>query len=516
VFLQNCFTGKGSLILKARAGTGKTTTILGAVKGMRGESLILAFNASIAKELKDKLVAEGVPWKRASASTMHSAGFKAYRRMFPNVEVDKDRIKVPNLIQQLVVMGAIRAEVMPYSATVNSLVSQGKQAAIGIVTHVDDYDAWNDIIERFDMLDDENAEKLRGDIIDAAAQALQANNEQTDFIDFDDMVYLPLVHRCKFWAVDNLFVDEAQDTNAVGRLLIRALVKKGGRVIAVGDDFQAIYGFRGADSDSLDLIQKLFDATVLPLTVTYRCPKSVVAFAQQWCADYHAHPSAPEGTISSSTFEDFIRRPDLNADSAVLCRNTKPLVTAAFALIRAKIPCKIEGREIGDGLKRLATKWNSIKTINALQDKIEWWREREVAKAKAKKKESRVQQVNDEADTIRVIMRACKDEGQHNVSDVVAFIDRLFADNVSGMLTLATIHKSKGREWKRVFWLDRAGTCPSPYAKQDWEVIGERNLQYVAATRSKSELIDLDLPAAKKTQGQIISEAVTKHLASAA
>ena len=72
----------------------------------------------------------------------------------------------------------------------------------------------------------------------------------------------------------------------------------------------------------------------------------------------------------------------------------------------------------------------------------------------------------------------------------------LEGDNVTGMITLSTIHKSKGREWKRVFWLDRLNTCPSPFAKQAWESQQEVNLQYVAATRSMSELIELSPPAA--------------------
>jgi superfamily I DNA/RNA helicase len=501
-------------VLKARAGTGKSTTILGAAGGMRGESLLLAFNKAIAVELQEKLRAKNIPWNKATAATMHSAGLKAYRKTFPTVEIDSDRRKVSDILAQLVIMGRVPVEVQPFSSTVTQLVSLGKQTGIGLITHLDDVAAWMGIIDHFDLLDDEGAEKQRDNIVSAAAQALQVNNAQTDFIDFDDMVYLPLIHRVRFWRYDNVFVDEAQDTNTVRRLLVKALLKPNGRVIAVGDDYQAIYGFAGADSDSLELIRREFNAEVMPLTVTYRCPKAVVKFAQTWCPDYHAHPSAPEGVISSSTFEDFVKRPDLNGDSAILCRNTKPLVSVAFALIRAKVPCKIEGREIGDGLKKLATKWNAIKTINALHEKLEWYREREVAKAKAKKKESRIQQVNDQVDTLEVIMASCKEEGRHNVIDVVAYIDRLFGDDVSGILTLSTIHKSKGREFERVYWLDRAGTCPSQYAKQPWEQIGERNLQYVAATRAKSELIDLSMPVAKK-QGEIISAAATKVLAAA-
>jgi superfamily I DNA/RNA helicase len=56
-------------------------------------------------------------------------------------------------------------------------------------------------------------------------------------------------------------------------------------------------------------------------------------------------------------------------------------------------------------------------------------------------------------------------------------------------LTLSSIHKSKGREWRRVFWLGMAAFQPSKYARKDWQIVQERNLQYVAGTRAMAELV---------------------------
>jgi superfamily I DNA/RNA helicase len=85
----------------------------------------------------------------------------------------------------------------------------------------------------------------------------------------------------------------------------------------------------------------------------------------------------------------------------------------------------------------------------------------------------------------------CRLEGKDQLEDLYAVIDDLFADGVTGMLVLSTIHKSKGREWERVYWLNRAGTCPSKWATQAWQRNQEDNLCYVAATRAKAELIEL-------------------------
>jgi len=55
-------------------------------------------------------------------------------------------------------------------------------------------------------------------------------------------------------------------------------------------------------------------------------------------------------------------------------------------------------------------------------------------------------------------------------------------------VTLATIHKSKGLEADRVWWLN-ASACPASWARQPWQKQQERNLCYVAATRAKAELV---------------------------
>jgi DNA helicase-2/ATP-dependent DNA helicase PcrA len=497
-FIHEAKTGNSSVVLIAVAGAGKTTTILQAVGQMRGSSIILAFNKKIAEEIKAKLQKAGIDWKKAEGSTVHAIGLRNYRKAFPQVRTVKD--KVANITSAWIESSKIGPELAHHAAVVCHLVSLAKQNGVGIEGqgHIDDTSIWKDIVEHFDLFDSEELEKKAEDLIDLAIDVLKASNDEHDIIDFDDMIYLPLLYQIRFWQYDNVIIDEAQDTNTVRRLLARCLMKPNGRLIAVGDPHQAIYGFTGADNDSLDIIKEAFSAKEMPLTVTYRCPKSVVKFAKTWVNHIEAHPSSPEGAISLETFEQMMQNPArLDGDAAILCRNTRPLVTAAFALIRAKIPCRIEGRDIGEALKKLATRWKSITTIPALDDKLEDWLDKEKAKWLPKKKMAKVQEAEDKVETLRVIMDACREEKRHKVTDVVAYIDNIFSDNVSGILTLSTIHRSKGREWKRVYWLDRFNTCPSKYAQMDWEREQEINLQYVAATRSMGELIDLLPPLPK-------------------
>jgi DNA helicase-2/ATP-dependent DNA helicase PcrA len=492
-FIKN---GSGSAILEARAGTGKTTSILQAVQVLQVPCAILAYNKKIADEIKGKLQKLGFDYRRAQAATVHSFGFSAYKKTYRNAKVNE--YKVPDLLKAMLDREVIASSLKDFSEIILELVSMAKQRAIGVLAPIKSREAWLDIVDHFDLLDlddTETAEERLDEIVTAAIKLLEASNSLTDVIDFNDMVYLPLVKKCRFWRFPVVFVDECQDTNPARRALVRALLEPGGRGIFVGDPFQSVYGFTGADSDSMDLIKHDFAAKTFPLSVTYRCPKAVVKFANQWVPDIEAHESALEGEVSRSTFDAFVKRNDIrNGDTAILCRVTKPLVQVAFKLLKLMIPCKIEGRDVGVGLKKLATRWKKVKTLNALEDQLDAYLEKMKTKYLAQRKEQAAQNVEDQVETLKVIMERCRADSKHTVKDVCDYIDSLFAENVNGILTLSTIHKSKGREFKRVFWLDRQGTCPSKYARQEWTRQQERNLMYVAATRAQEALYDLDLP----------------------
>jgi DNA helicase II / ATP-dependent DNA helicase PcrA len=477
----------GSCVLEAVAGAGKTTTLLAAAEEMDGQVAIMAFNKKIAEEIKGKLQAKDVSWQKVQSGTVHSFGFKAYRKAYPNVQVREH--KVISIIEEQVKEGH---DLHPYLSQIVRLVSLGKQRALGVLGLIEDESKWYEIIEHYDLIDheDDDVDPPLDRIVKAAQWTLKKSIAMTDVIDFDDMVFMPLVLKLPFWRFDVVMVDEAQDTNPARRAMVRAMIKRGGRVIAVGDRHQAIYGFTGADNDSLDRIAEDFNCVRLPLTTTYRCPKEVVKFAQQWVSHIEAAETAPEGRVSRSHVEEFLKRNDLDKNSAVLCRNTAPLLALAFRLIRQRVACKVEGRDIGEGLKKLARRWK-VRSLDVLEARLDEFLERERTKLLAKKQEAKLAVLEDTVATLKEIMDQCRIEGKNDVEAVVAYIDQLFADDVRGVMVLSTIHKSKGREWPRVFWLDRKNTCPSRYARQKWQMDQEINLMYVAATRAQEELIDL-------------------------
>jgi DNA helicase-2/ATP-dependent DNA helicase PcrA len=293
----------------------------------------------------------------------------------------------------------IDASLAPHASVICQLVSLAKQNGVGIEGqgHIDDTSIWEDIVEHFDLFDEEPLAKKADALIELAIEVLKESNKDSEIIDFDDMIYLPLLYRIRFFQYDNVWIDEAQDTNTVRRLLAACLMKPRARLFAVGDPHQAIYGFTGADNDSIDIIKQDFNAKEMPLTVTYRCPKSVVKFAQSWVSHIQAHESAPDGEISLETFEhDDAARPSWTATRRS-CAATPGRCDGSLRPDPGKDPMPDRRSRHRRALKKLATRWKSISTIAELEDKLEEWLEREKEKWLPKKKMAKVQEAEDKS-----------------------------------------------------------------------------------------------------------------------
>ncbi len=81
-----------------------------------------------------------------------------------------------------------------------------------------------------------------------------------------------------------LVIDEAQDMDAVEFDLIKVLIEKneGMRVIAVGDDDQNIYGFRGADSKYMQQFITVFGGKKYELATNYRSKQNLINYTNQF------------------------------------------------------------------------------------------------------------------------------------------------------------------------------------------------------------------------------------------
>jgi superfamily I DNA/RNA helicase len=483
--VQFVTSSRANLVLEAVAGAGKTTTLVEMVNATQGSVAFCAFNKAISLEIADKIA----PLKlgdRVKVGTLHSFGFGAIRRAVSRVKVDGNKLR--ELARR-----EFNGEHEHLRQFATSAAGMAKECGIA-ATMENNFDNWMWMLNHYNLLDSIPEGVSEATAIDAAQYLLDTSNRLTQIVDFSDMIYMPILNKMKIWQYDNILLDEAQDTNATRRALVKMMLKPSGRLFAVGDPCQAIYGFTGADSAALDNIRSEFNAETLPLTVTYRCPKSIVQVANQWVDHIQAHESAPDGIVDSCELREVAKL--ATAQDAVICRNTKPLVELAYNLIRNSVACKVEGRSIGEGLVKLAMRWKSVTTVGELEARLEQWAETEIAKHKAKGNDSRCQVVEDQAETLGVFIMQCEDSDP--ISTLVAAIRSLFGDTEAGkqqVLTLSTIHKAKGREWDRVFALGMDRYSPSKWAKQSWELVQEDNLQYVQVTRAKQHLTLVNVPA---------------------
>lgn len=452
--------GESHVMVYAGAGTGKTFTIVQSAESVSGKKGFLAFNRSIANELGDKLPSD------CEAMTFHSLGLSSIKMQNRGARVDNK--KVYKIIKN--VLGKYKS-----APALNKLVSLSKSALVD----ANDKDSLLALIDEYNIEFDGLAE--RNTALDYFPTIIN-NCMDITTVDFDDMIWLPVVMDLPVKHYDVLFVDEAQDFNEVQRRLILKACN-GGRMIVVGDPKQAIYGFRGADSGSMNLFRATLAKSdrgvqIFPLSITWRCPSSVVAEANRFFKDYTCREDAPEGEVNVNTSFN----PEVG--DLVLCRTNAPLVSECFNLIAQGIPAYVLGRDIGYSLKALVKKVTENGSLRIEQFIPQFESHIEIAKEAFRRadKEKAVQSLEDKAQCILHLTG-----NTSTVQGLLDNIDKIFGDGKKRGVIFSTIHKAKGLEADNV-WILKPEIMPHPMAKSLSDKAQERNLCYVAITRAKKTL----------------------------
>jgi superfamily I DNA/RNA helicase len=482
---------KGSAVVQAVAGSSKTTSIVAGAKliPISEKAVFLAFNKSIVDELTRKLP------PHVKAMTTHSLCFRALNSSGQRLKVDSDKLN--RLMNDLLSIPekALRGQIRKLVATAkaNGVVphSATKLGAVGLVEDTAEF--WDRTIATY-SIDFENSWQ-ESTAIDRARDLLKLSLEARDGqIDFDDMLWLPVVYKMAFPKFDWIFVDEAQDLAPIQHEVLRQIAKPTSHVIGVGDSFQSIYQFRSAMSDSMDVLAKSFDAKILPLSICYRCAKLIVEEAKAIVPQIEPSPTAEDGivrdslaSISPDPKEQFAA---FTPDAAVLCPYNAPMIEAAYIFIRRKIACRVLGREIGEGLIKLVRKLerdgaaNVAQVENALQAYYYEQLERLAGK------EAQIAALADKVETLNVFLSELP--ANETIEKLTREIQDLFTDSATGYLTLSTIHRGKGLEYDKVFFLNAhflEGDMRRGKKLQAWEIQQRANLRYVAITRARKELI---------------------------
>lgn len=469
----------GNLVIRARAGSGKTTTLVKLSNLIpEGKSgTFLAFNRHIKEELKDKQL-KNILSSKMFVYTSHGLGYSAIKRKYKDVETDEykaDKVIAKHMKNWDLSQVSNHVE---YVSKIKQMVDLVR------LTLIFDKMKVIDLADKYDLpFDLEDCSRL------FLVLEEMLNDKKT--IDYVDMVYLPVVDK-KIWLFpqDYVFVDEAQDLSKVQHELIKKLIKWDKttnkpitRLIFCGDDLQSIYGFTGADTNSFDNLTRLPNTKVLPLTITFRCAKNIVLEANKLVTDIRPREDAEEGIVRTGSAIDEAGDRDF-----ILARKTLPLVRLFFNFLLLKKKATIKGSDFGINLVHMIGDFPSLgqlaasltNTLNKFREKLEHSGVLNV------EEHTGYVALSDKIEVLRFLMKMV-----NSVDDLKRTITAIFKDDITDGITLSTVHKAKGLEADRVF-IVRPDEMPLGVSK-GWMYQQELNLKYIAITRAKKELIfDVD------------------------
>ncbi len=450
--------GDSHVMVYAGAGTGKTFTIVEGASRTSGKMAFLCFNRPIAIELGERLPDD------VYAATFHSMGNAAIKANLGYKKLNK--WKTANIIGD--VLGKDY-----FAMPLVKLVSLMK----GSMVEADDRKAILRLIDEYNIVFNNDSEEING--IRALPQIMNISKNHSQ-IDFDDMIWLPLVLNLPLIKYDVLFVDEAQDFNESQRQLIYRSIEPDGRCVIVGDPNQAIYGFRGADSSSMDMFAELLKNTdreikTFPLSLTWRCPTSVVAEANRYVEDFHCKDDADEGKV----VVDSVLNPEKG--DIVLCRYNAPLVSAFYQLIGSGKSAYILGKDLTKGLVNSVKKISKDMSMSTQEfaELLDADFEYRYRKLIDNEKFTQANNLEDKHECLCLFVYRAQ-----TVGEMVQEIERVFNSDGKGDIMLSTVHKAKGLEANNVFIL-ATERMPHPKAVNMKE---EMNICYVAITRAKKNL----------------------------
>lgn len=505
--------GTPNAVVEARAGCGKTSTILeGVSRAPDQRKIVVAFNRHIARELQEK-VPDGT-----QARTLHSLGRGWCVKCYNGIEVDRwlDRKRVKDAWTRLreanpATFPKGNPDLVSKVEKITTLV-KGTQPFFSQRAEIDE------VMRTFNLgptlFEREEFEVLPEHLVEVAWLAFVITLEEfSGPISFSDMVWLPLRKGWCQGVFDLICVDEAQDMASSQIELALRSCKPEGRICVIGDSRQSIYAFAGADPHVLRRLSHRLDAEEFSLTTTFRCPQAVVKSVNYLVPDLRAAPDAPEGFVGKVNWTALLE----NAEPSdfVLSRTNAPLIRVALGLLGKGKKAQIVGADdFGEALKTTFEKiWERMveQDLDAFYEALEDW---EIEEHKQATTDSQRDWINDLGAALAVLAQTAAEGDVAAVAfEIGVRIESVFGKGSPGAIELSTTHKSKGRE-ARTVWLITASfpdrkeppcldcrlwewmhthedhrhkTCRNYVPNNEW-VEAEENIEYVAVTRSQDKL----------------------------
>lgn len=524
--------GRGHGVVEATAGSGKTTTLVQVAQALPATlaACFLAFNRATAAELRTRLP------PHVEATTLHALGRAVVVNNFPalggaKLDPDKYRDLALELLRNRPRFTAPPLELADYLARLAGFVrlatAEKRQppAPSKVAPR-------HGLESPLSQVETPALQALVPPLLEAGLAALHQG-----VLDYTDMLYAPLMLGLRPPRYGFVCVDEAQDLSPLALALVMQLVRAGARALFVGDPQQAIYAFAGADSRSMQRITSTTSATVLPLSVSFRCPSRHVVLARRFSPTMQPARSAQAGQVRLSQLSQL---PALAAPGdLIMSRVNAPLTRVQLSLAEAGTPSRVLGEDLAAPTLALARHlFGNAVPRGAERSVLEHAKleaerlERELLTSPALAEVLRVSSERHEALVVllrRLALTGAPDfvalEGLAHMLLGGAAVAPEAGEAGSGSpeaapvepnnphpVILSTIHKAKGREANRVFLLFPEELAPLPAPRPQHpraravvtaglpplaatpgpasaELAAEANVLFVALTRARQEFV---------------------------
>ncbi len=272
----------GPVLVVAGAGSGKTRTLIFRLarlveSGIPPEQvLLLTFTRKAAEEMLHRAgELSEVSCKRVTGGTFHALAHQWLRRLAPRIGYPRqfhilDRPDTEAVLTSLKAEMKVKSKTFPKNRTVGELFSRTVNRQIPLE----------------ELLSSDYPHLLQWiDELVSLREAYRAYKQEAGLMDFDDLLVIMArvmeeddgVRAEVASRYSHIMVDEYQDTNPIQARLVRLLARDHDRVMAVGDDSQSIYSFRGADLQNMLDFPKMFPgAKVIKLETNYRSVQPIL------------------------------------------------------------------------------------------------------------------------------------------------------------------------------------------------------------------------------------------------
>lgn len=391
---------EGPLLILAGAGAGKTHTLTERIttliqdRDVAPDSILaVTFTNKAAKEMRARLgqklgrdMANLNPYRSIGVplvGTFHSVGIFFLRSFIGHLGYDPKFVIYDEDDKMRMIKSIIKSKDLDEKTV-------APRAVIGAISQAKNHGISSG---KYDNLVDNYFKSIVRDIYSEYEKNLLENNA----LDFDDillrthdLLLIPEVLERLQERYRYIFVDEYQDTNDIQYKIIRLLAAKYRNLSVVGDDWQGIYGWRGANIKNILSFQKDFPgAVVVKLEQNYRSTQTIIAGANAvikcnkealdktlWTDNETGGKITLIETLSEKQEAEMVTKTIKDSltdykNWAVLYRTNSQSRLIEEALIRAGVPYKIYGgvrfyerREVKDILAYLRLIFNPYDTIS--------------------------------------------------------------------------------------------------------------------------------------------------------